>query len=318
MTRLPLATTALAALALAALPSTSHAGFDGGPDGFELGDFIAATHTPARGSSLVHAVTALAGDEDLCPGVSLDYSVERDFSFSSHTWTWESAALSEATVVDLNWLHEGDHRRFRATAGATLSVEVGGTNEVLHSGRASGAFFRAGDTTVSVAAGQTVVVTITGRTFDRSNNGRIFGSMELRPNTCEDLNADPICDEATPTIDSLWPPNHRWEQVDVDGVTDPDGDAVSIVIDSIFQDEAVDGTGNGNTDPDAAGLGTTTAEVVAERDGGGNGRVYHIGFSAYDGLGGSCAGEVLVDVPQSQGNNGAAVDDGALFDSTNP
>ena len=49
---------------------------------------------------------------------------------------------------------------------------------------------------------------------------------------------------------------------------------------------------------------------------GGNGRVYRISFTADDGNGGSCTGEVLVSVPKSQGKKGAAVDDGPLFDST--
>jgi hypothetical protein len=54
--------------------------------------------------------------------------------------------------------------------------------------------------------------------------------------------------------------------------------------------------------------------VRAERDGGGNGRVYHIDFTATDGHGGTCSGAVLVGVPQSESDS--AVDDGPLFDST--
>jgi hypothetical protein len=44
--------------------------------------------------------------------------------------------------------------------------------------------------------------------------------------------------------------------------------------------------------------------------------VYHIRFTANDSHGGSCAGELLVGVPKSQGNKGAPIDDGALYDST--
>jgi hypothetical protein len=47
----------------------------------------------------------------------------------------------------------------------------------------------------------------------------------------------------------------------------------------------------------------------------GNGRVYHIRFTATDGLL-SCTGEVLVGVPHDQGQHNVAVDDGALYDST--
>ena len=89
-----------------------------------------------------------------------------------------------------------------------------------------------------------------------------------------------------------------------------------ITIDSIFQDEPVNGTGDGDTAPDGEGVGTPTALVRAERDGGGNGRYYHISFSATDVAGNSCTGVVLVSVPKSQGKNGEAVDDGPLYDST--
>ena len=93
---------------------------------------------------------------------------------------------------------------------------------------------------------------------------------------------------------------------------DPDGDPLSITIDSIFQDERVRGPGNHH--PDGQGVGTSTAEVRAERDGRGDGRVYHISFTADDGLGGICMGEVLVGVPHDR--NSSPIDGGPLYDST--
>jgi hypothetical protein len=138
-----------------------------------------------------------------------------------------------------------------------------------------------------------------------------MGAYELRQ-----PNNDPDCSRAVPSIATLWPPNHEFVPVTILGVTDPDGDPVTITITTIFQDEPVDGTGDGRSAPDGQGVGTATAEVRAERDGSSNGRVYHIGFTADDGIGGTCSGEVLVKVPKNQGEKGAAVDDGALFDST--
>ena len=91
-----------------------------------------------------------------------------------------------------------------------------------------------------------------------------------------------------------------------------------ITIDSIYQDEPVDTFGDGTFAPDGAGVGTATAEVRAERAGSkqvpGNGRVYHIGFTATDDFGASCSGAVAVSVPHD--NAHAPVDDGALYDST--
>ena len=102
-------------------------------------------------------------------------------------------------------------------------------------------------------------------------------------------------------------------------MTDANGDAITITIDSIFQDEPVDAPDDdGNTTPDGQGVGTSVAEVRAERDGLGNGRYYHIFFTADDGYGGTCSGEVLVGVPLSQDPGGAPIDDGALYDSTLP
>ena len=145
------------------------------------------------------------------------------------------------------------------------------------------------------------------------------GSMEASTSVdVEILNIPPVCSDASPSEDMLWSANHKFVPIEVLGVTDPNGDATTITIDSIFQDELVNGDNDGNTSPDGQGVGTSIAEVRAERDGKGNGRYYHISFSADDGYGGSCSGEVLVGVRRNSGADGAPVDDGALYDSTIP
>jgi predicted extracellular nuclease len=131
-----------------------------------------------------------------------------------------------------------------------------------------------------------------------------------------DLNGSPACAAARADKTRLVTPNHKMTAIEVLGVTDPDDDPVEIKIDSIGQDEPVDGDNDGNTSPDGAGIGAAVAQVRAERDGAGNGRVYHIAFTATDSGGGSCTGEVIVEVPV--GRNRAAIDDGPLYDSTVP
>ncbi len=137
---------------------------------------------------------------------------------------------------------------------------------------------------------------------------------------CEDAghscNEAPDCSGAFASAGELWPPNHAYHDITVEGVTDPDGDTVTITITGIFQDESVNGTGDGNTCPDGTGVGTSTASVRAERSGQGDGRVYHISYVASDGQGGECEGTVTVCVPHSQGGGGGCVDQGPLFDST--
>lgn len=134
------------------------------------------------------------------------------------------------------------------------------------------------------------------------------------------VNQEPDCSQGVASNNLLWPPNHKFVSVNVLGVTDPDGDPVTITIDNIFQDEPVDSFGDGRFSPDGAGVATATAELRAERSGTkkipGNGRVYHISYTADDGQGGSCSGHVAVAVPHDR--NAAPVDDGATFDSTVP
>ncbi len=127
-------------------------------------------------------------------------------------------------------------------------------------------------------------------------------------------NLPPDVSQARPGVATLWPANHRMADVSIEGVTDPDCDPVTITITRIVQDEPVDGAGDGNTCPDAQGVGASAAQLRAERSGSGNGRVYTIYFTATDKQGNSSKGRVKVGVPKS--SNSAAVDDGTEFDST--
>ena len=126
-------------------------------------------------------------------------------------------------------------------------------------------------------------------------------SLQVAVGSLAPVNQPPVCSAATPSVAKLWPPNHKFRNVGIQGVTDPEGDVVTIIIDGVFQDEPVNDTGDGNTFPDAQGVGTSTAQLRAERQGSGNGRVYHIAFTADDGNGGTCTGEVTVGVPKSKG-----------------
>lgn len=130
---------------------------------------------------------------------------------------------------------------------------------------------------------------------------------------CE--NVSPDCGGAYASIQTIWPPNHQKVAISVLGVRDADGDPVHIHIDRVMQDEPTNGAGDGNSCTDAyIPRGGAKAYVLAERAGGGNGRVYTIYFTATDGRGGSCSGSVKVSVPHDQ--NRSAVDDGPVYDSS--
>lgn len=131
-------------------------------------------------------------------------------------------------------------------------------------------------------------------------------------------NQPPDCTQAIGSPNKLWPPNHKLVSIAISGITDPDGDPVTLIITKITQDEPVNGLGDGDTSPDGFGIGASQAQVRAERSGTGNGRVYAISFTADDGKGGNCTGAVKIGVPHDQGKGAIPVDDGQIYDSTAP
>lgn len=136
----------------------------------------------------------------------------------------------------------------------------------------------------------------------------------------------PDCSMTAASDPLLWPPNHKFATETVLGVTAVNG-PVTINIDAIHQDEAPIAKGGGHTCPDGKGAGTSMAFVRAERSGLGDGRVYHIDFTATDTKNQTCMGDVTVCVPHDQGQvhadghgkgkqGGSCIDEGPIYDST--
>jgi len=116
-----------------------------------------------------------------------------------------------------------------------------------------------------------------------------------------DINSPPNCSTVTPDQSSLWPPNHALRIITLGGATDPDGDVVTLTVTAVTQDEALNGTGDGDTSPDAVlGPASNQVQLRAERSGNGDGRVYRVSFGGSDGRGGTCTGTVKVGVPHNQ------------------
>ncbi len=135
------------------------------------------------------------------------------------------------------------------------------------------------------------------------------------------VNNAPDCSAAAASTPELWPPNHKMANVSVLGLTDPDSDPLSIMVTSVWQDEPTNGLGDGDTAIDALINSDGTVDLRAERAGTkkvpGDGRVYHVSFTADDGMG-QCSGEVLVCVPHDQRPGHVCIDGGPLYDSTQP
>jgi hypothetical protein len=147
------------------------------------------------------------------------------------------------------------------------------------------------------------------------NDGLADSEPDVVNITVLDANDPPACDLAQASIDRLWPPNHKLVTVEIVGVTDPDNDQVTITVDSVTQDEPVDGSGEGDTSPDAVIQGDKVL-LRAERAGEGNGRVYQVTFTADDGSG-TCTGTVTVCVPHDRRDT-SCLDDGQIYDSQQP
>lgn len=146
--------------------------------------------------------------------------------------------------------------------------------------------------------------------FDPANNkAAAIGGMTNQP---------PVTTGATPTPDCIWPPNHKFVAISILGVTDANGDPVTITITKVTSDEATTAKSSGNEkhSPDAYGIGTKTAFVRAERSGTGDGRVYEITFEARDNKGGISTGSVKVKVPHDNPKTCTAIDSGQKFDAT--
>ena len=220
------------------------------------------------------------------------------------------------------------------TATSSFTVKVADTtppaltlpsNITVHASGAAGATVTYATSSLDLVAGVRPVVcsSPSGGTFPLGTTTVTCTSSDLAGNTSRGLftvtvtNVAPVC-SAIPSVSEIWPPNHRMVPVGLT-VTDADGDTVSINVTGIFQDEPTNTAGDGNTSSDAAGVGTASPQVRAERSGTpkvpGNGRVYHIFYSATDQVGASCSAVAKVGVPHDQGNRSTLVDDGVRFNA---
>jgi hypothetical protein len=149
----------------------------------------------------------------------------------------------------------------------------------------------------------------------RSGAAAVVGDTGFSITGLTAVNQAPDCSAAFADPDEIWAPNHDFHDVVVVGVIDPEGGPVEIVITQIAQDEPIEGRGDGNTEPDADGIGTGIANLRSERSALGDGRAYHVSFEAFDEEGASCEGTVTVCAPHDRGDGIVCVDQGALFDS---
>jgi hypothetical protein len=124
----------------------------------------------------------------------------------------------------------------------------------------------------------------------------------------------------TPKTTELWPPNHKFHTitiedcVSVSDVCDPD---VDVTFTYATSDEPRNSTGDGNTDVDIANFGCKSVDVLSERKGNGDARVYHLGYRAVDASGNTTEGACQVIVAHDQGGK-IPVDSGEAYKEEAP
>jgi hypothetical protein len=156
---------------------------------------------------------------------------------------------------------------------------------------------------VAPGVADTLIATVEGTAPVGARNFAVVASAPVPKVTVD-------CGGARPEVAALWPPDHGFVPVGVEGVASSDGSPVRITIDQVLQSEA---SGEGAC-PDVRGLGASRVELRAERSGSGPGRVYLLRFSARTETGGRCSGSVQVCVPH--GKKGTCPAIRAAFESS--
>ncbi|WP_159398086.1 hypothetical protein [Sorangium cellulosum] len=124
----------------------------------------------------------------------------------------------------------------------------------------------------------------------------------------------------TDRLAELWPPNHKFHTITVDdcvAVEDACDDEVEVTFTYAASDEPRNDTGDGNTEEDIVNLGCGSVELLAERKGNGDARVYTLGVRAVDASGNVTEGECHVIVPHDQGGK-VPVDSGIAYQEEAP
>ena len=115
------------------------------------------------------------------------------------------------------------------------------------------------------------------------------------------LDLEPPSIEVSVSPDTLWPPNHKYVDVQatVTVADDVDPDPTVTLV-SVTSNEPDDGEGDGSTVDDIVIVDETGFKLRAERSGMGVGRVYTITYAATDSAGNTAQATATVTVPRNR------------------
>jgi uncharacterized repeat protein (TIGR01451 family) len=178
-----------------------------------------------------------------------------------------------------------------ALGAASANDSCQGSLATTRSGVPSGNIFPTGQTFITYSA-----------TDAHNNTGTATQTVTVIDNTPPVITVNGV-------TKSMWPPNHKYQTFGVTtfvtSVSDNCDSSLgigSVVIEKVTSDETENGNGDGNTLNDIIiGGDCRTVQLRAERDGGGNGRVYTITFMVTDSSGNVSRATGKVVVPHNPG-----------------
>jgi uncharacterized repeat protein (TIGR01451 family) len=176
------------------------------------------------------------------------------------------------------------------------------------------------DTSVPVTVSGTVNANAVGTytlTYNASDDSGNAAATVTR--TVNVVDTTPPVITTNGSTPSLWPANHKYASFTVTnfvtGATDSCDTPLGlsgVTVEKVTSDETENGNGDGNTTNDIViGADCKSFQVRAERNGGGNGRVYTVTFRVKDASGNVGRATAKIVVPQNPGQT--PVDSGANY-----
>ena len=252
------------------------------------------------------------------------------FTYSRNNADFPERFETDFTVPTRVSDHEGAVAYFVPTADVSVSIDaaapvVEAGNTIAYTVTVSNAGTAAaqnvvvtdGASTIAtiplLAAGASEQVTFTRATTCDIGNGTVIGGVAtasadtVDPDTANNmasalvtvLNAGPTIAGLTASHTELWPANHNMVTVTL-GYTAADTCGAVATRVSVTSNEAVNGTGDGDTAPDWIVVDDTRVQLRAERAATGGGRVYAVRVTATDAAGATTHADVAIAVPHSR------------------
>ncbi|MEO5782781.1 MAG: HYR domain-containing protein, partial [Ginsengibacter sp.] len=126
----------------------------------------------------------------------------------------------------------------------------------------------------------------------------------------------PVIHNLSASPNNLWPPNHKMKDVAVNYTTNDNCPGPISCSLSVTSNEAVNGTGDGNTSPDWVVIDDHNVQLRAERAGGGDGRIYTITTTCHDQYGNTSAKITTVTVYHDKGKSNKRTESSIKNDET--